>query len=65
MQLTQIFCTQQLPNQQDVPTMSEIRLLLEEAKIEDVPGASIGDEQVAAANVVVDCIFLGNLSIIH
>jgi hypothetical protein len=39
-----VFYTQQLPNQQDVPTVSEIRLSLEEARIEDVPGASNGDE---------------------
>ena len=31
----------------------------------DVPRAFIGDEQVAADNVVADCIFLGNLSVIH
>jgi len=31
----------------------------------DVPGVSIGDEQVAAGNAVVDCIFLDNLSVIH
>ena len=30
-----------------------------------VPGAYIGDEQVAADNAVVDCIFLDNLSVIH
>ena len=29
------------------------------------PEASIGDEQVAASTVVVDSIFLGNLSVIH
>jgi len=39
-----VFCTQQLPNQQDVPTVSEIRLSFEEARIDDVPGTSNGDE---------------------
>ena len=48
-----------------MPTASEIRLSLQKTRIEDVPGASIGDEQVAADNVVADCIFLGNLSVIH
>ena len=60
-----IFCTQQPPNQQDVPTVSKIRLSLQKTRIEDVPGASIGDEQIVAGNVVVDCIFLGNLSVIY
>jgi hypothetical protein len=45
-----IFCTQQ----QDVPTVSEIRLSLEEARIEDVP--SNGDEQVVAGNGAVQTI---------
>jgi hypothetical protein len=41
--------------------MSEIMLSLEETRIEYVPGASIGDEQVPADNVAVNCIFfLGN-----
>jgi len=48
-----------------VPTAFEIRLSLQKTRIEDVPGASIGDEQVVAGNAVVDCIFLGNLSVIH
>jgi len=48
-----------------VPTVSKIRLSLQKTRIEDVPGASIGDEQVVAGNAVVDCIFLGNLSVIH
>ena len=30
-----------------------------------VHGASIGDEQVVAGNAIVDCIFLGNLSVIY
>jgi hypothetical protein len=45
--------------------VSEISLLLEKTRIEDVSGSSIGDEQVAAGNAVVDCIFLGNLNVIR
>jgi hypothetical protein len=48
-----IFCIQQLPNQQDVPT---VRLLLEAARIEDVPGPSNGDDQLAAGNGTVQII---------
>lgn len=42
-----VYCTQ-LPNQQDLPTVSEIRLSLEEARLEDVPGTTNGDEQLPA-----------------
>ena len=45
--------------------MSNFLLVGDKKKDAYVPGASIGDEQVAASNAVVDSIFLGNLSVIH
>ena len=65
MQLTQYFAL----NNHQTNRMCQLRLksgyLFKKTRIEDVPRASIGDEQVVAGNAVVDCIFLGNLSDIH
>ena len=65
MQLTQYFAL----NNHQTNRMCQLCLKsgyrFKKTRIEDVPGASIGDEQVVAGNAVVDCIFLGNLSVIH